>query len=53
MPVEKVATTSAPLLNEPSKIPEIEITKKELEIRGSRLNSHKFPEVFKWFEKKG
>lgn len=37
---------------EPSKIPEIEITKKELEIRGSRLNSHKFPEVIKWFEKK-
>jgi L-gulonate 5-dehydrogenase len=36
----------------PAKIPEVEITKKELEIRGSRLNRHKFPEVIKWFEKR-
>jgi len=34
----------------PARIPEVEITKKELEIRGSRLNCHKFPEVIRWFE---
>lgn len=35
----------------PSSIAELDITKKELEIRGSRLNSHKFPQVIEWFEK--
>jgi len=34
----------------PARIPEVDITKKELEIRGSRLNCHKFPEVIQWFE---
>lgn len=36
----------------PAAIPEVTITRKELEIRGSRLNRHKFPEVIKWFEDK-
>lgn len=35
----------------PSAIAELDITKKELEICGSRLNSHKFPQVIEWFEK--
>lgn len=34
----------------PACIPEADITRKELEIRGSRLNCHKFPEVIHWFE---
>ena len=33
-----------------AKIPEVEITQKELEIRGSRLNCRKFPQAIKWFE---
>lgn len=35
----------------PSSLVELDITKKELEIKGSRLNSHKFPQVIEWFEK--
>ncbi len=34
---------------QPSTICEFDITTKELEIRGSRLNAHKFPEVVQWF----
>nr|WP_319490043.1 zinc-binding alcohol dehydrogenase family protein [uncultured Caproiciproducens sp.] len=34
-----------------SSIAELDITKKELDIRGSRLNSRKFPQVIEWFEK--
>lgn len=34
-----------------SALAELDITKKELEICGSRLNSHKFPQVIEWFEK--
>lgn len=33
----------------PSQIPQLEITKKELDIRGSRLQANKFPEVIEWF----
>lgn len=32
-------------------ISELDITQKELEIKGSRLNSKKFPQVIEWFEK--
>lgn len=35
----------------PSALVELDITKKELEIKGSRLNSHQFPQVIEWFEK--
>tara|TARA_Y100001970_G_C14181133_1_gene829898 strand:+ start:385 stop:1401 length:1017 start_codon:yes stop_codon:yes gene_type:complete len=35
----------------PSKIIQKEITKKELDIMGSRLHTNKFPEVIKWVEK--
>ena len=31
-------------------ITELQITKNELDIRGSRLNNHKFPQVIEWFE---
>ena len=33
-------------------IPQVVITKKELEIIGSRMNNHKFPQVIKWIENK-
>ncbi len=33
----------------PSQVPELPITRKELDIRGSRMHSGKFPEVIKWF----
>ncbi|GAK60614.1 alcohol dehydrogenase GroES domain protein [Candidatus Vecturithrix granuli] len=33
----------------PSALCQFDITTKELEIRGSRLNAHKFPEVVQWF----
>jgi L-gulonate 5-dehydrogenase len=36
--------------DKPSKIRELDITKKELDIRGSRLNNNKFPQVIEWFE---
>ncbi|WP_320047401.1 zinc-binding alcohol dehydrogenase family protein [uncultured Ilyobacter sp.] len=36
---------------EPSKIAQLNITKKGLEIKGSRLHANKFPEVIEWFEK--
>lgn len=36
----------------PSQIPEVEITKKELDVRGSRLQAKKFPEVIEWFKNK-
>ncbi len=35
---------------EPLAIPPVDITKRELEIIGSRMNSNKFPTVLKWFE---
>jgi L-gulonate 5-dehydrogenase len=38
------------LLSKPSAIAMVEITKKELDIRGSRLNNHRFPEVIRGFE---
>lgn len=33
-------------------IPQVVITKKELEIIGSRMNNHKFPQVIEWIESK-
>ncbi|AOY76087.1 zinc-binding alcohol dehydrogenase family protein [Clostridium formicaceticum] len=36
----------------PSQIAQLEITKKELDVKGSRLHSNKFPEVIEWFNKK-
>jgi 2-desacetyl-2-hydroxyethyl bacteriochlorophyllide A dehydrogenase len=33
----------------PSQVPELPITRKELDIRGSRMHAGKFPEVIKWF----
>lgn len=36
--------------DKPSSIREVDITKKELDIRGSRLNNNKFPQVIEWFE---
>lgn len=38
--------------SQPSQIPELPITKKELDIIGSRLHNNKFPEVIGWFERK-
>lgn len=35
-----------------AKIPEDVVTKKELEIKGSRMNYKKFPQVIQWFAKK-
>jgi len=37
--------------DKPSKIPQLLITKNELNISGSRLHCNKFPEVIEWFEK--
>lgn len=34
-----------------SQIPELPITRKELDIRGSRMNAGKFPEVIQWIAK--
>lgn len=36
--------------DKPSGIRELDITKNELDIRGSRLNNNKFPQVIEWFE---
>ncbi|MFZ5753284.1 MAG: zinc-binding alcohol dehydrogenase family protein [Bacillota bacterium] len=36
--------------SEESRIRPVDITKKELEIIGSRMNKHKFPEVLQWFK---
>jgi L-gulonate 5-dehydrogenase len=36
--------------DKPSNIREVDITKKELDIRGTRLNNNKFPQVIEWFE---
>lgn len=36
----------------PSQIAQLDITKNELDIRGSRLNAHKFPQVIEWFNKR-
>lgn len=33
----------------PSQIAQLEITKKELDVKGSRLHSNKFPQVIEWF----
>ena len=38
--------------NNLASIPQVVITKKELEIIGSRMNNHKFPQVIKWIEEK-
>lgn len=35
----------------PSQIAQLYITKNELDIRGSRLNAHRFPQVIEWFNK--
>lgn len=40
-----IAFTADPLV-----LPPVDITKRELEIIGSRMNSNKFPTVLKWFE---
>ncbi|WP_132244215.1 zinc-binding alcohol dehydrogenase family protein [Marinisporobacter balticus] len=37
---------------EPSEIAQLGITAKELDIRGSRLHNHKFPQVVNWFNNK-
>lgn len=37
---------------DPSALCQFDITTKELDIRGSRLNAHKFPEVVQWFNKR-
>jgi len=36
----------------PSQIAQFDIVSKELDVRGTRLNNHKFPEVIEWFDKK-
>ncbi len=38
--------------DKPSKIRQLDITKSELDIRGSRLNCNKFPQVIEWFGNK-
>lgn len=38
------------LLSKPSAIAMVELTKKELDVRGSRLNNRRFPEVIRGFE---
>ena len=38
------------LTNLPSEVAQVAITKKELDVIGSRLNNHHFPEVIKAFE---
>jgi 2-desacetyl-2-hydroxyethyl bacteriochlorophyllide A dehydrogenase len=38
--------------DKPSQIAQLEITKKELDIKGSRLHANKFPEVIQWFNNK-
>jgi L-gulonate 5-dehydrogenase len=38
--------------SEPAKIAPLDIMRKELDIRGSRLNKHKFPEVIEWLKNK-
>ncbi|MEG1985241.1 MAG: zinc-binding alcohol dehydrogenase family protein [Oscillospiraceae bacterium] len=39
------------LRSEPSQIPMVNFTKKELDVRGSRVNKGRFPEVIELFEK--
>ena len=36
---------------EPASIPQIDIMSKELDILGTRLNNHRFPQVLDWFKK--
>lgn len=36
---------------EAARVPELAITRRELDIRGSRLHANKFPEVIDWFAK--
>lgn len=36
----------------PASVPELPITRKELDIRGSRMHAHKFPEVIRWLAEK-
>jgi 2-desacetyl-2-hydroxyethyl bacteriochlorophyllide A dehydrogenase len=40
------------LTTQPSQIPQMEIMKKELDVRGSRLSNKKFSSVIEWFSKK-
>jgi 2-desacetyl-2-hydroxyethyl bacteriochlorophyllide A dehydrogenase len=39
--------------DQPSAIAQLNITAKELDVKGSRLHSHKFPQVIQWFEAAG
>jgi L-gulonate 5-dehydrogenase len=53
----EMASPAARIVNlgftsQPSQIAELPITKKELEIIGSRLHNNKFPEVIGWLERK-
>ena len=36
----------------PSRIAQFDIVSKELDVRGTRLNNHRFPAVIQWFNKK-
>lgn len=47
-PAGRVVTLG--LTNKPSAIAQVSLTKKELDIVGSRLNNYRFPEVIKGFE---
>jgi len=38
------------LIDKPSKVAQVTITKKELDVKGSRLNNYRFPEVIEGFE---
>ncbi len=38
--------------DQPSNIPQLNITARELDIRGSRLHNNKFPQVVEWFNSK-
>lgn len=38
--------------DQPSNIPQLNITARELDIRGSRLHNNKFPQVVEWFNNK-
>lgn len=38
------------LINKPSEVAQVVITKKELDVVGSRLSNHRFPEVIECFK---
>ena len=46
-PAGRVVTLG--LINKPSRVAQVTITKKELDVKGSRLNNNRFPEVIKGF----